>query len=144
MQKYILIADDDDDDKMLFKEALSEQTDLLIEDFDSGAGLYKKLVEMDTLPDLAFLDLNMPEMGGKDCLRKIRSNIKLQSLPIIIYSTSSTERDIDDTYRMGANLYVVKPNTFSELKRTLSKVTAMNWDNHQPNKEKNKFVFRAL
>jgi CheY-like chemotaxis protein len=144
MQKYILIADDDEDDKLLFKEALSEQKDLFIEDFDNGAGLYKKLLELEKLPHLAFLDLNMPEMGGKDCLLKIRRHEKLQSLPVIIYSTSSTEKDIEDTYKLGANLYVVKPNTFSELKKTLSMVTTLNWENYPPNKEKNNFVFKSL
>lgn len=144
MQKYILIADDDEDDKLLFKEALSEQKDILIEDFSSGTDLYRKLIQMEELPSLAFLDLNMPEMGGKDCLLKIRKNEKLHSLPVVIYSTSSTEKDINETYLLGASLYVVKPNTFSELKRTLTKVTSINWDHFLPNKEKNNFVFKAL
>ena len=144
MQKYILIADDDEDDKLLFKEALSEQKDIFIEEFDTGAGLYKKLLHMEQLPNLAFLDLNMPEMGGKACLLKIRENERLRSLPVVIYSTSSTEKDIEETYKLGASLYVIKPNTFSELKRTLTKVTSINWDHFLPNKEKNNFVFKVF
>ncbi len=140
---YILIADDDEDDKDLIREAIPDIENTLIEDVDNGMALYQKLIEIENLPHFIFLDLNMPKMGGKECLVKIRANVKLKELPIIIYSTSCAEKDIEETYKLGANLYVIKPNTFSEIKIILAKIVSINWLDHAPFMEKNKFVFKC-
>ncbi|HEY0047074.1 MAG TPA: response regulator, partial [Flavobacterium sp.] len=95
------------------------------------------------LPDFIFLDLNMPEKGGKECLVEIRKHSKLKEIPVIIYSTSSSKKDIDDTYELGANLYITKPNSFTELRKAVRKIMALDWSLYQPRSSKSDYVFTA-
>ena len=67
-----------------------------------------------------FLDLNMPIMNGFECLEAIRSTPHLKDLLVAIYSTSSAERDIEETFEKGANIYIKKPSSFNELKKSAS------------------------
>ena len=73
------------------------------------------------LPDLLFLDLNMPRKNGLECLKEIRSNENLKGISIAIYSTSDSEKDMEETFRNGANVYITKPNSFNKLKQVLEK-----------------------
>lgn len=61
------------------------------------------------LPDLILLDLNLPRKDGREVLRAVKSDPALVHVPIIILTTSSAERDVLESYRLGANAYVVKP-----------------------------------
>jgi DNA-binding response OmpR family regulator len=65
------------------------------------------------LPVLIFLDLNMPLKNGFDCLKEIKKDDKLKSLPVIIYSTSGEEEVIKLVYKAGALFYIQKPDNFS-------------------------------
>ena len=60
-------------------------------------------------PDLILLDLNMPRMDGRGVLRELRTDERLQLIPVVVLSTSGEERDITSAYSLGANAYVVKP-----------------------------------
>ncbi|WP_082564300.1 response regulator [Flavobacterium sp. Root420] len=87
--------------------------------------LYNK--ELD-IPDIIFLDLNMPVMSGFESLKQIRDDAKFKDIPIIaIYSTSATEDGIKNTFGLGANAYIVKPTDFNDLKKLLKKVIEMDW-----------------
>src|SRR6476660_325871 len=85
---HIVIADDDWDDISIFREAVKQiSSSLKISMVEDGVKLLRFL-EQDK-PDLICLDLNIPIMNGQECLRAIRSNQKLESIPVIIYSTTS-------------------------------------------------------
>lgn len=73
------------------------------------------------LPDILFLDLNMPRKNGLECLKEIRGNEKLKNICVVIYSTSDNKKDMEDTFLNGANIYVIKPNNFNTLKKILEK-----------------------
>ena len=66
-------------------------------------------------PGLILLDLNMPGLDGRKTLRLIKEDDKLKRIPVIILTTSTDERDIQDCYQMGANTYVQKPVSFEGL-----------------------------
>ncbi len=136
----ILLADDDPDDRELFAEAVHE-CGAQIECVANGAKLMKKLRSLEELPDCLFLDLNMPEKGGKECLREIRRDERLRDLPVLIYSTSSSKRDIDDTFELGANRYVTKPTSFSHLKKTVRELLQLDPSNIQARPDRGAFVF---
>jgi CheY-like chemotaxis protein len=140
----VVLADDDEDDRFLFGEAikqLSIKTKLSL--FKDGQELMDNLFsnEMER-PNLLFLDLNMPVKNGMQCLREIRQNLALKDLAIAIYSTSSTEQDIEDTFIYGANIYINKPSSFTKLKEVIEKVLQINWQYHTSNMNRNTFLFR--
>lgn len=119
----ILLADDDKDDCFFFKKALEEllfPTHLDI--VRDGEKLMKYLFEnCSRLPDVLFLDLNMPRKNGAECLVEIKSDKRLKDIPIIIYSTSFNETEADCYYKNGAHYYLRKCDYF-ELKKILHRV----------------------
>ena len=92
------------------------------------------------LPDLIFIDLNMPGKDGKECLDEIRANQKFLNIPVIIFSTSASIRDIDETYNKGANLYIRKPASLKDLIAITKKVFELDWKQHSPKSNKQQFL----
>ncbi|MGB3144207.1 MAG: response regulator [Maribacter sp.] len=123
----IAVVDDDQDDRELFIDVVKEIENCLeILQFENGSTFlnYLKKSKSD-LPNLVFLDLNMPMMGGMQCLVRLREFVNAKELPVVIYSTSSSTQYIDEAYSLGANLYIPKPNDFNALKRCVDSVLKM-------------------
>ncbi len=141
---HIVLADDDEDDRLLFKKAMENlkvNTDLTL--FNEGQQLMDYLHALDTkLPEVIFLDLNMPVKNGMDCLKEIRNNSCFNDISVAIYSTSSSERDIEETFINGANIYINKPNSFGKLKEAIARVIDMNWQYHTSKLVKDNFLLR--
>jgi CheY-like chemotaxis protein len=120
----IFLADDDEDDQFMFQEALQEivaSTNLVTA--NDGEQLMETLHNLKgNLPDVHFLDLNMPRKNGFQCLREIRLNEKFSSLPTIIFSTSYEPDVIERLYKSGADHYIKKPTEFNELKKIIERV----------------------
>ena len=129
---HILLADDDADDRQFFIEAMSDlkmRNRLTV--FKNGQELMDYLEHPETtVPHILFLDLNMPCKTGMDCLKEIRQNTKFSNLSIAIYSTSSAEADIENSFIGGANIYIKKPNDFTKLKKAIQEVININWQYH--------------
>ncbi|HOZ75078.1 MAG TPA: response regulator [Flavobacterium sp.] len=139
----ILLADDDEDDRTFFSEAIAElkMTNQLTL-FNDGKDLMEYMHNPDAkLPHILFLDLNMPYKNGLDCLKEIRADQRFKNVSIAIYSTSSSEKDIENTFVEGANIYIKKPNDFSELKKVIKEVVHMNWQFHSSGLNKETFFF---
>ncbi len=139
---HVLLADDDDDDRLFFRDAIVEvKVKTVVNMVNDGVELMDYLNNINTrLPNLLFLDLNMPRKGGMECLKEIRCNHKLKDLCIAIYSTSALEKDIEETFVKGANIYIKKPNDFEELKTILTKVITLNWQYHTSGFNKENFL----
>lgn len=120
---HILLADDDESDRLLFTEAFSElKFKTIVRTVKDGNELMEWLTTNSIeLPDMLFLDLNMPRKNGLDCLKEIKSNETLKDISIAIYSTSASEKDVDATFLYGANVYITKPNDYAKLKEVLEK-----------------------
>ena len=121
---YILLADDDADDRLFFKEAMEEiNPDTLVSFVNDGSQLMYFLNQPGIrLPNIIFLDLNMPVKNGMDCLKEIRTNDRFKDLLVVIYSTSGSDHDVQQALVHGADVYIKKPNNFSDLKASLVKV----------------------
>jgi CheY-like chemotaxis protein len=118
----IVLADDDADDRELFEEALSDiHPNAVLTTAQDGEELMFILRNYHK-PDLLFLDLNMPRKNGKECLREIHRNPLLNSIPIVIFSTSINPVDIEETFSLGAILFLRKPNSYEELRRNVSTI----------------------
>lgn len=123
----ILLADDDPDDRMFFREALD---DLLVSAtlnvVSNGVELMKYLENnIHQLPDVLFLDLNMPSKSGSECLSEIKNHEKLSEIPVIIYSTSANPDVMEMLYNMGALYYIRKEGDFSNLKTIIGKALTL-------------------
>ena len=140
---HIILADDDEDDRNFFSDAISEiKTSNKLTVFKNGKELMDYLENPNSAkPDILFLDLNMPCKTGNECLKEIRSNEKYKDMSIAIYSTSSSDKDIEETFVGGANIYIKKPNDFSKLKKVLKEVININWQFHTSKLNKDTFFF---
>jgi CheY-like chemotaxis protein len=125
--KNILLADDDDDDRLLFTDVFNEvsrETKLM---FAHNGEHLMNLLHSGTLPDILFLDLNMPLKNGIECLDEIRGDRKLRELPVVVFSTSSHPGTINRMYEIGAHLYIRKPNDFNSLRKVIRHVLSRDW-----------------
>ena len=138
---HIFLADDDEDDRNFFNDAIKElKIDNKVTIFKDGAELMGYLKRPEShLPHILFLDLNMPCKTGLDCLRDIRANRRFKDVSVAIYSTSSLEKDVEDTFIEGANIYIKKPNDFNKLKKVIKDVIHMNWQYHTSSFNKETF-----
>lgn len=120
---HILLADDDESDRLIFTDAFSElDVKTIVHTVNDGDELMEWLNQDSVkLPHILFLDLNMPRVTGLQCLKEIRGNEKLKKLLVAIYSTSDNEKDMEETFLNGANIYIVKPPDFNTLKKMLGK-----------------------
>lgn len=118
------LIDDDPDDHDIFKMALNGISDSLkcVSATDGADGIEKLSSDKSFVPDYIFLDLNMPRIDGKECLREIRKMVHLDSVPVIIYSTSSASNDIAETKKLSASGYIVKQPRLDLLKQKLIEV----------------------
>lgn len=119
----ILLIDDDEDDQFYFKEAIETinpylQCDTAI----NGKIALDKLKVSSSLPDIIFLDLNMPIMNGFDFLVQIKREDHLSKIPVGIFTTSNILRDKELTKEFGAQFFLTKPSDFQVLCKRLRQV----------------------
>jgi CheY-like chemotaxis protein len=118
----ILYVDDDPDDRQIFEEAVkSIDAHTVCVTAQDGLDALSYL-SMHQLPDIIFLDLNMPLMDGKTCLSEIRGNRATGHLPVIIFTTSSNEKDRMDCENLGATDFLLKPVSFRHMREMLKSV----------------------
>ena len=125
----ILLVEDDPADQKLVKMSLRNSeinNDLCVVNNAEEAldFLYSRGEHTDrtTAPNLILLDLNMPGMGGKEFLKQIKANEYLKRIPVVIVTTSNTERDIIDSYTLQAAGYIHKPATLDEFKQVMGEI----------------------
>ena len=119
----IILADDDEEDCLFFKDALEElQLPIKLTWVQNGENLMQLLNTKKDLPNLVFLDINMPGKNGFASLTEIKNDEDLKSIPVIILSTSIDEKKMQWFYENGAQQCFVKPNEFSQLKSLIFKV----------------------
>jgi CheY-like chemotaxis protein len=121
----ILLADDDSDDRFFFSIALEEML------FNSNLKLvtdgislidYLESTNENTIPDIIFLDLNMPRKSGMEVLKEIRSSRRYDTICIAIYSTTDTDDQVDRALDAGANIFFRKPSEMEKIKEMIKQV----------------------
>ena len=120
----ILIADDDADDRMLIDDAFREsRLSNPLKFVENGEELLHYLRgqgkfagrNMDDMPKLILLDLNMPKMDGRTALKHLKADPELRRIPVVVLTTSKAEEDILRTYDLGVSSFITKPVTFQGL-----------------------------
>jgi CheY-like chemotaxis protein len=119
--RTILLIDDDEEDQEIFTSAVAEISDSVSCDcFPDATRALAALSAKEELPDVIFLDLNMPIMNGQQFLTLIKKEKQLASIPVIIFSTASDRTTIETTRMLGAHDFITKPRSFDRLVEILS------------------------
>jgi CheY-like chemotaxis protein len=129
---HVVLADDDQDHGILFEHILKQV------DPTKSLTIIKngeQLIDFLTcqIPDLLFLDLNMPCKNGHECLKEIRQKLGLADLPVVVYSSSTHMTDIQKSYLHKADLYMVKPFNSLHLRNALESILKMEWRKNYTN-----------
>ena len=129
-----ILVEDNPDDRRLFENAFSEtwmKSSLLL--FRDGLQFLNYLNRAGApIPDIIFLDLDMPVMGGLAALGHLRRSAKYSAVPVAIYSHSSSETDILDALEIGANVYITKPENYEKLRGLIKEVIQTHWAQGAP------------
>ncbi|MEO6252053.1 MAG: response regulator [Ferruginibacter sp.] len=130
-QLHIMLADDDMDDRAFFKDALeSLPITTKLTTVNDGEALMNFLIENpECLPNVIFLDINMPRKNGFECLAEIKHHENLKDLPVIMFSTSGSQEKISVLFQTGADIYIKKPSNFAQLVQVLHHALPMAAEN---------------
>ena len=126
--RWILLAEDDPKDAELTRRALAESKagDIVIAHDGAEALICLRKVDADhacsSRPCVVLLDLKMPRIDGLEVLRQIKTDPQLRTIPVVMLTSSRQEKDVAQSYDLGANAYVVKPVSFAEFREALREV----------------------
>ena len=125
----LLIVDDDADDQELFVEAAAE-IDPKIHCLCAynGEEALQMLNTTTALPQIIFLDLNMPRMNGRQCLNELHKKNEWVEIPVVIYTTTRRKEDESELKNMGAVCFLTKPNSFDGIRKVISLALKKDWN----------------
>lgn len=128
----VLIAEDDADDMAITMRALRDgypgisiktvQDGEELMDYLHGRGEFSDSAEAPR-PSLILLDLNMPRKSGREALAEIKSDESFRNVPIVVFTTSNAPIDVETSYSAGANAYLTKPLSYSEMLASMRALT---------------------
>jgi CheY-like chemotaxis protein len=123
---HILLVEDNEGDIMLTTEAL-EDFKIINEvtvkrDGQAAIEFFKNLKGLDEIPDIVLLDINLPKMSGQEVLMFIKTSDRFKQIPVIMLTTSSSEKDIMASYKNHVNCYITKPIEVSDFMKAISKI----------------------
>jgi CheY-like chemotaxis protein len=121
-KRIVLYADDDIDDKMWISEACKTVNESLELHFVENGRQVLQYLHTNDLPSLIVLDLNMPDLDGRQTLKAIKNHVEYQHLPVAIVTTSSSRLDREVCIRLGAALFLTKPDTYSEWQQIVRRL----------------------
>jgi CheY-like chemotaxis protein len=122
----ILLVEDNEGDIMLTMEAFEESKIVnkitAIKDGKEAINYFEALTNKGEIPHLVLLDINLPKVSGHEVLTYIKNNEKFKSIPVIMLTTSSSEKDILQSYKNHVNCYITKPIDVSDFMKAIMKI----------------------
>lgn len=125
----IVLVDDDADDRLIFVEGFVQGgCSKSFLEFDSGPGLieYLSQISREEMPSMILLDLNMPQVDGREILKELKQNAGWSHIPVVVFTTSALDRDREVCYKLGANCFVTKPSSYQDV-LDITKSIALLW-----------------
>ena len=118
----VLLADDDTDDCYFFNKAVAALPLLTqLKVVSDGEQLMKYLaIESNPMPDVLFLDINMPRKNGVECVHEMQKDARLKAIPVVMFSTSKNEEIMKSLFKAGVHIYIRKPGNFDQLKEVIA------------------------
>ena len=130
---YVLIVDDDEEDVFAFKWAMEAQGSKIetvhIDDGAQALDFLLSKTDPEDLPQIVLLDINMPGVDGFETLGAIRNSDIVKHLPVLMFSTTDSPKEVRKSYVLGANAHLVKPNSIKDLK-VMSAAVVQFWLRH--------------
>jgi CheY-like chemotaxis protein len=137
----VLLADDDADDRMLFRDIMNDLgLRLLLDTVSDGVELMEFLRAAKKLPDALFLDVNMPKKDGLTCLREIKADPALQSIPVVIFSNTDNTMLVEMMLKEGAAYFVRKQHGYNKMLKLINKLFSLDKQMLIQKKELHEFV----
>lgn len=122
----ILLIEDNEGDILLTKEAFEESklvnNLMTIKDGKEAIKFFESLRYVEDFPQLVLLDVNLPKISGHEVLIYIKSSEKYRSIPVIMLTTSSSEKDVMKSYKNHANCYITKPIDVDDFMKAMQKI----------------------
>jgi CheY-like chemotaxis protein len=123
---HILLVEDNEGDILLTTEALEDSKIInkvtVMRDGKAAVDFFESLTDPEERPDLVLLDINLPKKNGHEVLQYIKQNESYNLIPVIMLTTSSSERDILSAYKHYANCYITKPMDVAEFIAAIAKI----------------------
>jgi CheY-like chemotaxis protein len=118
------LIDDDEDDREIFTFAVENANNAYtcVTALNGKDALGQLEADPEFRPEFIFIDLNMPYMSGRECLKQIKNKAGFATVPVIIYTTSSYEKDVEETKELGATHFLVKPPSMETLTAVLKDI----------------------
>jgi CheY-like chemotaxis protein len=122
----ILLIEDNEGDILLTMEAFEESKIVnkitIIKDGKEAITFFEALTNKEEIPNLVLLDINLPKVSGHEVLMYIKNSEKFKSIPVIMLTTSSSEKDILQSYKNHVNCYITKPIDVADFMKAISKI----------------------
>lgn len=123
----VFYADDDPEDRELFVDAIKEiDPGIRVVLARDGREIINMVQNGSIIPDYIFLDINMPGLSGKECLRKLKQLEQLHAVPIVMYTTTSNKEEFKNLFLLGATDCVIKSASFQAIKDELRSILGSN------------------
>lgn len=130
MYSSILLVDDDADDQLLFNEAIHGiDNSIRLETADNGQHALNKLQTTLMLPQIIFVDLHMPLVNGYELISQIKTNSRLQHIPLVAFTTSNSKTDSNRAQMLGADAFLTKSPVFKDLTTKLRQILNTDFSN---------------
>ena len=141
--QHVFFASGSPDDSLLFQQVITELPYLVHPSMaKDDEDTLKALNELSDIPDLIILDLDLTGKNGLECLLEIKANKKFESLPVVVYGTTSYPAAINQLYQGGAHLYLHKSEN-SGFKTLIQHVLSINWKEKIAQPPREEFVLKV-
>ncbi len=129
LYKVVLLIDDDKEDQEIFSDAVREvdSTVRFLGEYNSDQVVTNLTTAKHELPELIFLDMNMPRLNGKELLIELKRDPGTTAIPVVMCSTYFGDVDVKEIKRLGAVHYLVKPTRFIDLCEAIGRILKTRW-----------------
>lgn len=139
----IFYADDDTDDLDFFRDVTDTFGDKIdLYTHNHGEHLLNAVNNPPPMPNIIFLDINMPGKSGFDVLQELKKSEEHKDIPVVMFSTSSSIENVCKSRELGASFYVTKPDSLAQLRKSIEYTLSINWKSFKPSI--NEFVYKAI
>ncbi|GAA5095484.1 hypothetical protein GCM10023210_28300 [Chryseobacterium ginsengisoli] len=141
----VILTDSDEGIHILFKNVFQDlKINIKVRSFYDGKNLMNYLNDKESsVPEILFVNYDIPEKSSLECLSEIKSNFKFDNMVTAIYSSRLSADEEEDVFLKGANVFMQQPDNYKDLKKSLTEIVIINWQYHTSGLNKNNFIMKA-